>query len=254
MRAFGAFLKKEFLEGVRMYKTIIIAAVFVIFGIMSPITAKMIPVIFEMVDMGGLVMNIPEPTAIDSYGQFFSNIGQIGVIVFFIVLAGTLNGEISKGTLIIGITRGLSRKSVIIAKYISAMTVWTVSLTVSAVITFFYTEYLFTHDTVQNVLLSIFCLWLFGALMTAVLMFASVITKGTFMPLLLLAGVGIGMSILELFPKISRHSPMRLSMDNVSMLTGQYELSGLTVPMILSGALIVVLMSVTLVLFDKKQL
>jgi len=253
MKAFSAFLKKEFLEGARTYKTFIIIAVFVIFGIISPITAKLIPLIFEMVQMEGFI-TIPDPTALDSYGQFFKNVGQLGLIVFVIVYMGMLNAEISKGTLIIGITRGLARKSVIIAKYLSAVTVWTASLSLSAFITFLYTEYLFSHDVVSNLLMSFFCMWLFGALLLAVLMFASVISSGNFAPLLITGAFSVTLTILELFPKLQRYNPIRLSVDNIIMLTNGYDLSTLTVPLILSAVMIVGLVSASIMLFDKKQL
>lgn len=251
---FLAFLKKELIENVRTNKFLVIMIVFFIFGMMSPLTAKLLPVIFENIDMDGMVINIPEPTAFDSYTQFFKNCGQMGFIVLLIVFSSTLTSEISKGTLVIMVTRGLSRTSVILAKFTSAVMIWTSALTVSALTAFLYTIYLFPNDSVTNLLLSIICLWIFGILMLAALIFSSVIASGGFGSLLITGGFAVVMFIIDIFPKLQKYNPIRLASDNMAMLYEGYDLSSLTVPIIISAVLICVFISSSLILFDKKKL
>ena len=43
MRAYGAFMKKEFLELFRTYKWLVMGLVFLLLGIMSPLAAKFLP-------------------------------------------------------------------------------------------------------------------------------------------------------------------------------------------------------------------
>ena len=67
MRGYLAFVKKELLEQVRTYKLLILFLVFFIFGMLSPLMAKLMPEILSQMPMDGITITIPDPTAIDSY-------------------------------------------------------------------------------------------------------------------------------------------------------------------------------------------
>lgn len=67
MRGYLAFVKKELLEQVRTYKLLILLLVFFIFGMLSPLMAKLMPEILRQMPMDGITITIPDPTAIDSY-------------------------------------------------------------------------------------------------------------------------------------------------------------------------------------------
>lgn len=116
MRGYLAFVKKELLEQVRTYKLLILFLVFFIFGMLSPLMAKLMPEILSQMPMDGITITIPDPTAIDSYSQFFKNLTQMGLIVLVLLFSGTLTTELSKGTLINVLTKGLTRYAVILAK------------------------------------------------------------------------------------------------------------------------------------------
>ena len=58
------FIKKEIIEHWRSYRIIVLLSVLLLFGMSSPLIAKLVPVIFESIDMG-IEINIPEPTFID---------------------------------------------------------------------------------------------------------------------------------------------------------------------------------------------
>jgi ABC-2 type transport system permease protein len=71
MRSYIAFTKKELLEQLRTYKCLIILSVFFILGMMSPLFAKLMPDIIGGMEIEGIQITIPEPTAVDAYTQFF---------------------------------------------------------------------------------------------------------------------------------------------------------------------------------------
>lgn len=48
MRAFLAFMKKEWMEQIRSSRLIILAILFLMFGIMNPAIAKLTPWLFEV--------------------------------------------------------------------------------------------------------------------------------------------------------------------------------------------------------------
>ena len=78
MNSLLAFMKKEYLEAARTGKIVILILLFVLFGIMSPVIAKLTPWIMEtlsdsMAENGLIVTNI-EVDALTSWTQFFKNI------------------------------------------------------------------------------------------------------------------------------------------------------------------------------------
>lgn len=151
---------------------------------MSPLTAKLMPVLFEQFMPAGVVMDIPEPTALDSWIQFYKNISQMGIILFIILFSTTLSSELSKGTLILMLTKGLSRKTVIWSKATAISLIWTLSYALAFWTTFAYTSYYWDMSTVSHYYFAAFCLWLFGILMIAVFLFGNVLAASTYMPML----------------------------------------------------------------------
>ena len=47
MRGYLAFVKKEFMEIIRTYKLVVLGAIFLILGIMNPLTAKLTPTLLS---------------------------------------------------------------------------------------------------------------------------------------------------------------------------------------------------------------
>ena len=98
----------------------------------------------------GIKISLPEATIFDSWAQFFKNTTQMGLIVLVIIFSGLISNELSKGTLINMLTKGLSRKTVVLSKFTSSTLVWTLAYFLSALVTFLYSM-LFWEDTqVEN--------------------------------------------------------------------------------------------------------
>ena len=78
MKSFIAFFKKEVLESVRSGKLAILGILFLLFGIMNPAIAKMIPWLLEIMSdyFAEAGMTVTEVTidALTSWTQFFKNI------------------------------------------------------------------------------------------------------------------------------------------------------------------------------------
>lgn len=114
MRNYSAFLKKEILEYTKTYKLLIMLMVFAFFGITNPLMAKLMPEILGSLMEDSITMILPEATAFDAWTQFFKNATQIGLSVMVIIFSSVLSSELSKGTLINMLTKGLSRTAVIL--------------------------------------------------------------------------------------------------------------------------------------------
>ena len=203
-----AFIKKEFLEQFRTGRGLILMAVFFLFGMMSPLLAKLMPEILGSMDMQGIKIVLPEPTAIDAYTQFFKNFTQMGILILLLVFGGTLSNELSRGTLINILAKGLPRHNVLLSKYIAAASLWSFSYAMAAGVTIGYTVYLFRDARVNHLFLSLFCLWLFGCLVLALILLSSAIAPGSFGGLILTTAVIVFMLLLGSFPANARYNPI----------------------------------------------
>ncbi len=254
MRHYIAFMKKELLESIRTYKMIIMLLVFFAFGIMNPLTAKMTPDLLSAVMPVGVSITMPDPTGYDSYTQFFKNISQMGFIVMVCIFSGILGTELSKGTLINMLTKGLSRGAVILSKYTSMALIWTMSFVLSFIVTWGYTVYLFPNDEPVNLLFSVFCLWLFGMFLLALLLFAAALAK-KYYGCLLITGAGIVVCMLvNIIPSAHKYNPLSLASKNMDVIMGKVEASTVYSCVWVTGVLSVAFVILAVLIFRKKQL
>lgn len=254
MNGFIAFTKKEFLEYFRNYKLLILILIFFIIGMMSPLTAKMLPDIMEDFAVEGMIIKMPEPTFMDAYTQFFKNTTQMGFIVFLLIFGGILSHEISKGTLIIVLSKGLSRHAVICSKFLVSLTFWTLSLLIAFVTNYGYTFYLFEKNSVDHLFFSTFCLWLFGAFVLALILLGSTLTTGSYGGLVVAVAVLGLMLIMNILPSMQKYNPVSLASDNIALIAGTLEVSSRVVTVWLTIGLIVLFLAGAMQIFKRKRL
>lgn len=254
MTQYIAFLKKELVESVRTYKLFIMVIVFSLFGVMNPLAAKLTPYLIETLIPDGNMINLPEPTALDSWAQFFKNINQMGLIVTILVFSGILVGEISKGTLINMLTKGLSRKAIILSKFSSMILIWTVSVALSFVITWGYTVYLFPDDGTSNLLFSVFCLWLYGSFLISILMFSSTIVTTNYASLILVGLTVVTGMLLNIIPRFQKYNPISLSTRNMELVGGTISPNDLYLTIGITTAIMIILLILSVLIFRKKQI
>lgn len=254
MKNYFAFLKKELLEGMRTYKLFIIMTVFLLLGIMNPLIAKLTPEIVEMAMPPGMDIAVATPTALDSWMQFYKNVGQIGVLVIVLVFSGVLCTELSKGTLINLLTKGLSRNVVILSKYTYMVLMWTAGYVLAFLVTLGYTVYLFPEGEVWNLLFSAFCLWLFGVFLLAVLMLGSVIISNTYGSLLFTGAVLVLCMLLNMIPAVHKYNPFILGAENVALIQNTVKAGDFYGAAGVAGAAVILAVAGAVLLFRKKQL
>lgn len=249
-----AFLKKELFEYAKTYKLLIMLMVFAAFGITNPLVAKLTPEILGSLMSDGIVITMPEPTAYDAWAQFFKNATQMGLIITVILFSGVLSSELTKGTLIILLTKGLSRTAVILSKYTGMALVWTVSIALCFGLTYGYTAYLFPDGNVPNLAYSVFCLWLFGLFLLAVLLFSAALTKSSYGCLLITGVVVVICMLLNIIPAVHEYNPVSLASDNMGLLTNAAKVSSLYGAIGIAALLSLIFVLLSVLLFRKKQL
>lgn len=221
MSGTAAFFKKELIEHIRNYKLFIFFIVFSIIGILSPLSAKFLPELLEslMVDEN-ITIILEEPTYVDSWIQFFSNINQIGLVVMVLVFSPMMAREYEKGTLVHMVTKGLPRLSIYTAKLSILYLSWTVFYWLSFVITLGYTYFYFPNSSTDGLFLATFSLYIFGLMLLALLLLSAILFESTFAPLLAVAGFLGLLFVGEVIPLVQEWSPLQLSSRNVQWLTG----------------------------------
>lgn len=254
MNGFTAYLRKEFLEQLRGYKLLILFSILILFGMTSPLLAKMTPELLKSLSASGITIKLPQITASDAWAQFFKNISQIGMIVLILIFGTSLPQEMNRGTLIIPLAKGLSRNTVILVKYLVSVLNWTAGYAISALICCGYTQYLFGTFAVPHLAFSLFCLWLFGDFLLALVLFAGTITTGNYGGLLLDA-VSLGVLLaLDAFPKLQKWNPISLASQNASMLAKSTLLADFTITIRITISATAICFILSAFAFQKKKL
>lgn len=251
MRSFIAFTKKELLESFRTYKFLILFVIFLIFGFLNPVMAKVLPEILESLLPEGMTITLEEPKALDSWIQFFKNGAQTGMIVLTVIFSGLMAGEIMKGTLIHMVTKGLSRKVVVLSKFFAAVLQWTLAYLVSFLITYGYTLYFFEEMALSHLLLSVMGMWVFGVFLISVVIFGGLLFKNVYGALLLAGGVTVLLTVVNLFPDLKSFNPMTLVSENVGLLTKMYSSGDFLVSVVVTLILTVFLLGLSMADFIK---
>ncbi|CAM3986589.1 ABC transporter permease [Mesobacillus zeae] len=254
MKPFIAFTKKEMLEYSRSYKIFIFLILFAILGMLSPLSAVFMDDILENFMPKGVKIEITDPTNLDSWMQFFKNGTQTGLMIMVILFSGMMAKEYEKSTLINMVTKGLSRKTVVLSKFTAALILWTVSYWLCFLITLAYTKYYFPDGKTANLGLAVFSLYVFGIMLIAVLLLGAVTFKNVYGPLLLTGGFTLILFLVNIFPKAAEWNPLQLANSNMRVVQGILKLSDLKYSLLTAAIVVAVSLVSSLKIFDRKGL
>jgi ABC-2 type transport system permease protein len=206
---FFIVLRKEITEQWRTKRLLIVAAVLVIFGLSSPLLAKVTPDLLKSIpDMPpGLADLIPKPTLAEAVGQYVKNMSQFGVLLAVLMSMGVVTQEKERGTAALMLTHPVSRPTFLLAKFTALTLTFTASLAVAALGCWYYTLLLFEalpwgpYLALNGLMLVVFLVYV------AVTLFCSTLarTQGAaaglaFTALVVVAGVGSLPRLAEYFP------------------------------------------------------
>lgn len=256
MRTFIAFTKKEFLEQVRTNKLLILTLVFIFIGILNPLTALLTPWILEMfsesMEGSGVIIGEIEVTALDSWMQFYKNI-PIAFIVFLLVQSSIFSKEYQKGTLTLVLTKGFERYKIIISKFLTIISLWTIGYWLCFIITYSYNIYYWDNSIVSNLLFSGVCWYLLGIFILSLFTLFSVLSNSNSISLTLTGIVVFTLYMIGLIPKIAKYVPTVLG-DGNSLIYGIEEASYYLPGVIISIFISILLLLVSILIFNKKKL
>jgi ABC-2 type transport system permease protein len=254
MRAYISFVKKEFMEYTRNYKLFILLVVFVILGILSPLTAKFMPEMIKSFMPAGMTIELPPSSSLDSWGQFFKNITQMGFIVLMIVFSGIMSKEYDKGTFVNMVTKGLGRETLILSKFTAASLLWTICCWVSFLITWGYTRFYWNDSSSNHLIVAVLILNLFGLILLAIELLGAVIIINSYGSLLFVVGFIIVLFILNIFPKLEKYNPLCLVNQNLGLVKGSVEMEVFKYPAIIGAVILIGFVVLSIKIFNKKQI
>ena len=256
MRGFHVFCKKEIRELCRTYRIFLLGAVALIFGILSPLIAKLTPWLMEQYAdtfrEQGIIVGQVTVTAKDSWAQFDKNY-LIVLIVGVAVFSGSYVNEYTKGTLIPLVTKGLTRTSVVLSKLLIQLLTWTVYFGVTFGITWGYTAYFWDNSVVKNYLWMGLFLWLMGVFLLAVMAFFSSFMNSSIQVLLGVGGVYVLLTTLGMVKSIETILPTYL-MGSASLLSGETVPGDFAPAAAIAGVVSVVLVVLAVVFTRRRKL
>jgi len=256
MRSFIAFIKKEWMEQLRTSRFMILAIVFVLFGIMNPAIAKLTPWMFELMaeslEESGMIVTTVEVDALTSWVQFFKNV-PMALIVFLLLESSIFTKEYQSGSLVLALTKGLSRQSVVFAKAAVLVLLWTVFYWMHYGITYVYNDYFWDNSVAENLAFSAVGWWLFGLwTITVMILFSTIMSANTGV----LAGTGavvVACYVIGLLPKLSKYVPTFL-MDGNSLIYGVKDAKDYRMAFILSIVTGIMCMGLSIPLMNRKKI
>ncbi len=256
MKPLFSFLKKEYLEAARTGKLMILMLLFVLFGMMNPAIAKLTPWMMEMfsdslVESGLIVTNV-QVDAMTSWTQFFKNI-PIALIAFVLLFSDSFTKEYKSGTLLLALTKGMSRYKVVLSKTVLLLSLWTLGYGLCFSITYGYTAYFWDNSIANHLFWAAAIWWLFGVwVICLIVLFSSLLQNNTGVALCI-GGTVMLAYLLQIIPHTKPFSPALL-MNTNSILMGAEDMNAYIKAILIAASMCIICVSASIPIINKRQL
>ena len=205
----------------------------------------------SMAENGLIVTNV-QVDALTSWTQFFKNI-PIVLIAFVLIYSDIFTKEYKSGTLLLVLTKGLSRYKIVLAKTVLLLSLWTVGYGICFAITYGYTAYFWDNSIANNLFFSVTIWWLFGIwVLCLIVLFSSLLQNSTGVSLCT-GGPVLSAYLLSIIPKIKAYSPTVL-MHACSLLMGVEEREAYIKAIVIAVSLCIVCVAVIIPVINNRQL
>ena len=165
MNQFKTFFKKEWLEMWRSLKFVWVPLVFVILGIMDPITYYFMDDILASVSNLPEGFPLPEVTTLDIYTAVIGDFQLIGLFVLVAIFASSISRERQTGTATLLYVRPISFASYFLSKWAMAIVLAVGCVVLGYFSTFYYTNLLCGSVPFDKFLAMVgtYCVWIIFA-------------------------------------------------------------------------------------------
>ncbi len=239
-----AMFNKELIEKARNYKLVWIPLVFIVLGMMQPVSTYLMPVILEKAGSlpEGTVLNIPMPSAAEVLASTLQQFSTIGVLLLALAAMGAVSGERNIAPIIL--VKPVPMSFFITSKWASYTVVTWGSILLGYGAAYYCTVILFGNTSFASFVQSwaIYCLWL-TLMITIVIFFSSCLKSGAGAAFSAI-GITLLLSLLvSFFPKQMGWSPGALSGYAASIVVGVEVDYKLWIAIVASIGLIVLLLA-----------
>jgi ABC-2 type transport system permease protein len=211
MSGFGVLLRKELAEAWRTRRLPAIAILFIVVGIVSPLTARYLNDILKAALGDQLPVILPDPTAATALEQLQKNLGQLGALAAIALAMGSVSSELDKGTAALVLAQPATRPAFLLAKLAGIAIVLGASTVLATAVAWAYTAILFEPLPVGGWIAFAALSWLALLAWAALTFLASTATGST------MAAAGLGfvalivVSLLAIVPALDRVLPTGLA-------------------------------------------
>ena len=257
MTHFAVLYRKEMTEMVRNYKLMWIPLVFILLGIMQPVSAYYLPQILET--FGGLPegakIEIPTPTGPQVLMEVLANYGMIGVLILVLSGMGVVSGERQSGVAGMVMMKPVPYSSYILSKWAGFLTITLSSLLIGYAASWYYTNLLIEHVAFAPVFQSIavYSLWL--VFVVTLTIFFSTLMKGTgSVAFVTIFVVVILSTVTSLITKYTKWSPATMTEHAGTLLQAGELQSSFILAVVTTLVIIVGILVLTIQVFKQKEL
>jgi len=252
---FVTAVRKELVQLWRTKRFLAVLAVFLLFGLGSPILSNMVPEILKA-EPGGeeLVKLLPPPSAADAVGSYIEFIGTFGYILIIFLGMNAVAGEKETGTAGLILSKPMPRWVFVLSKYTAQSLIYTLAVLAGAMAVYYCTTVLFgAMDAVILIKISLLLLlWLLTYAGAALL--ASVLGR----TMATAAGIGLGLSILigltRNIPHYGKWTPNGLMAWAGALMQNVGNEVANTGALVGSLALLLIFLIGSVVLFERQEI
>ena len=256
MSATSVLVRKELLESWRTMRLPIVAGLFLVVGLTSPLLAKFLPEIITAA-AGDQLPSIPIPTPVpaDAVDQVWKNLAQFGAFAAIILAMGSVATERDRGTAAFILSKTVSRDAFIAAKVAAIGAILALCVALAVAVGWFYTAILFEPLPATGWIGLASLAWLGLAAWAALTFLGSTVTGSAAAA----AGLGFGallvLSIASAIPNVGQFTPGGLAGPAVALAAGvPVDVGDLIVPVVSTTILIAVALGVSAWSFRRQEL
>lgn len=217
-----ASLRKELLEQLRTSRLLVLGAILLVFGLLSPLLAKYTPEMLRLIPGGEAFAGlVPKPTLLDAVAQYVKNVNQFGILLAILLSMGAVVQEKERGTAAMMLVKPLPRAVFLLAKFVALSLAFLFAMILSGLGAYYYTAVLFITPDLAAWAALTGLIWIQLCVYIAFTLFFSTLVRSQ------AAAGGMGLAVILLFsligalPTLGIYLPAQLVTWGASLFTQQ---------------------------------
>lgn len=217
-------LRKELFEQWRSYRLLVVVAMLLAFGLVSPLTAKFTPELMKLLPNGEEIAKlIPSPTTADAVAQYLKNSSQFGVVLALLMTMGAVAQEKDKGTAALVLVKPMPRPVFLWAKFVALGVTFIIGIVIAGVACYYYTLILFEALDLPRWLALNGLLLLFVLVYVALTLLCSTVSRSQVVAGGLAFGLVILLNGIGAIPRVGEFLPGQLLAWGAKLVAGSTE-------------------------------